>query len=55
MTNAKLIEGFTEKHLLKVASDAVAKKTKNSDILDVAAEERIPKFAASGQSFFYDI
>jgi len=35
---------YTESHLLNVAKDVVGKKTKGSIILDVKAEERIPKF-----------
>ena len=38
------IGDFTEAHLLGVAKDVVEKKTKDSVILDVKAEERIPKF-----------
>ncbi|KAG7341161.1 serine/threonine protein kinase [Nitzschia inconspicua] len=44
MSGDKKIGEFTEAHLLKVSEDCVAKKTKDSTILDVKAEERIPKF-----------
>jgi hypothetical protein len=43
----KLIGGYTEEHLMKVAKDAVEKKTKNSVVLDRAAEDRIPRFLMS--------
>jgi hypothetical protein len=43
----KMIGGYTEEHLMKVAKDAVEKKTKNSVVLDRAAEDRIPRFLMS--------
>jgi hypothetical protein len=39
---------FTEGHLLKRAKEIVEEKTKGSDILDVHAEGRIPKFHKEG-------
>lgn len=43
------IEGHPVSHLLKVAEKAVGDKTKNSVVMDVESEERIPKFQASGE------
>lgn len=40
---------YTEAHLLKVAKEAVLKKTKDSVVLDTKAEDRIPKFDAKGE------
>lgn len=45
----KMIGEYSEDHLLGVAKDVVAKKTKNSKLLDAAAEARIPKFNPSGK------
>lgn len=39
---------YTEGHLLKRAAEVVGEKTKGSEILDRAAENRIPKFDKSG-------
>jgi hypothetical protein len=47
--STRKIGDFTEGHLLKVSKDIVAKKTANSMILDVKAEERIPKFNLQGK------
>lgn len=42
------IGGYTEDHLVKVAEDAVRKKTKDTVVLDAEAEDRIPKFDDGG-------
>ena len=42
------IGDYSESHLIKVASGAVAKKTKNTVVLDQEAEDRIPKFDNKG-------
>lgn len=42
-----MIGEYSEGHLLKVAKDAVAKKTENTTLLDKEAEDRIPKFKMS--------
>mmetsp|Transcript_12557 Transcript_12557/g.24102 ORF Transcript_12557/g.24102 Transcript_12557/m.24102 type:complete len:402 (-) Transcript_12557:121-1326(-) len=42
--SSKKIGGFTEAHLVGVATDAVRKKTKDTVVLDAEAEARIPKF-----------
>lgn len=42
-----MIGEYSEEHLLGVAKDVVEKKTKNSKLLDAAAEARIPKFNPS--------
>jgi hypothetical protein len=47
--STRKIGDFTEAHLLKVSKDIVAKKTANSVILDVQAEERIPTFCQKGK------
>lgn len=43
-----MIGEYSEGHLLKTAKNAVAKKIRNSTILDPEAEERIPKFDEKG-------
>lgn len=43
-----MIDGHTEAHLLNTAKNVVLKKTKDSIVLDVEAEKRIPKFDQSG-------
>jgi hypothetical protein len=48
-SSTRRIGDFTEAHLLKVSKDIVAKKTANSVILDVQAEERIPTFSQKGK------
>jgi hypothetical protein len=48
MSNKKIGE-YSEEHLLNVAKGVVEKKTKGSAVLDVHAEERIPKFAKKGR------
>jgi hypothetical protein len=45
----KLIEGYSQEHLLKCAEDVIKKKTKNSVVMDRDAEARIPKFKDSGK------
>jgi hypothetical protein len=45
----KKIGDFTEAHLLKRAKEVVEEKTKDSAILDVHAEDRIPKFDEKGR------
>jgi hypothetical protein len=47
MFTAKIGE-YTEGHLLNVAKGVVQKKTEGSRLLDVDAEERIPKFEEKG-------
>lgn len=46
---SKKIGEYSEGHLLGVAKDVVLKKTKDSTILDVKAEDRIPKFELKGE------
>lgn len=41
---------YSESHLLGVARDVVDKKTKDSKILDIKAEDRIPKFELKGKA-----
>jgi hypothetical protein len=41
----------TETHLLNVAKSVVEKKTKDSVILDIQAEARIPKFDSKGRFY----
>lgn len=43
------IGGYTESHLVKVAKEAVDKKTKGTVVLDKEAEDRIPKFDNDGR------
>ena len=45
----RLIEGYTQTHLLSVAERVVAQKTSNTGVLDAAAEARIPKFQKDGK------
>jgi hypothetical protein len=45
----KKIGEFTEGHLLKRAKEVVQEKTNGSTVLDVHAEERIPKFTKAGR------
>ena len=45
----KMIGEFSEGHLLKRAKEVVEDKTKDSAVLDVHAEERIPKFKKKGR------
>jgi hypothetical protein len=45
----KLIEGYTQAHLLKCAEDVVKKKTMASIVMDRDAEARISKFKESGK------
>jgi hypothetical protein len=45
--NGKIGE-YTEDHLLNAAKNVVEKKTSGSTLLDLEAEERIPKFTMSG-------
>jgi hypothetical protein len=44
------IEGYAIERLLALAEKTVKKKTKDTLILDAEAEERIPKFEASGKT-----
>ena len=46
----KQIEGHSIEKLLNLAQDTVTKKTRDSKLLDSEAEERIPKFEASGKA-----
>jgi hypothetical protein len=46
---SKKIGQYTESHLVDVAKNAVIKKTANTVVLDVEAEDRIPKFDRSGK------
>ena len=46
---SKKIGDYTEGHLLKRAKEIVEDKTRDSDVLDTAAEARIPKFEKSGK------
>jgi len=48
--SVKMIGEYTEQHLLKVASNTVAKKTLASKIFDPERENRIPKFHIEGKS-----
>ena len=48
MTEQAKIGEFSEGHLLKRAAEVVEEKTKGSEVLDPAAENRIPKFDKSG-------
>ena len=52
---SKKIGGYTESHLVNVAREAVAKKTKNTVVLDQEAEDRIPKFANEGVCFVHNL
>lgn len=49
-TGTTMIGEYSEAHLLKTAKNAVAKKTKDSTVLDKNAEDRIPKFGEDGKS-----
>jgi hypothetical protein len=44
------IEGYAIERLLQLAEETVKKKTRDTLILDAEAEERIPKFDASGKT-----
>ena len=48
---SKKIGGFTEGHLLKRAKEVVEEKTKDSEVLEPAAEQRIPKFDKQGKVY----
>jgi hypothetical protein len=49
MSGKELVEGkYTIKALLETAQKVVERKTAGSKILDVEAENRIPKFRYSG-------
>ena len=48
MSEGEKIGEFSEGHLLKRAAEVVGEKTKGSEVLDPAAENRIPKFDKSG-------
>jgi hypothetical protein len=50
MPAPKAIQGYSIERLLQLAETTVKKKTKDSSILDYEAEERIPKFEASGKT-----
>lgn len=45
----RMIGEFSEGELLKHAKEVVEDKTKDSAVLDVHAEERIPKFKKEGK------
>jgi hypothetical protein len=48
----RMIKEYTEEYLLQRAREVVADRTKDWEITNLKAEERIPKFHSDGTSIF---